>query len=179
MRPAAFLDRDGVLNADSGYVWRITDFQWLPGVVQALQHLQQAGYALVVVTNQSGIARGLYTEADFAALSHWMTGELRGQGVELAGIYHCPHAPPHAGEAGCTCRKPLPGMVLSAAAELDLDLARSVLFGDKPQDIEAGRVAGVRHCVRIRSAYGDDDEGQPDACFDSLLQACQTGWVHA
>jgi D-glycero-D-manno-heptose 1,7-bisphosphate phosphatase len=172
MRPAAFLDRDGVLNHDSGYVGRIEEFIWLDGARDALKLLQQAGYVLVIVTNQSGIARGRYSEADFQALSAWMKRDLAEIGVTLDGIYHCPHLPPEPGEAGCLCRKPLPGMLLQAQADLRLDLSRSLMFGDKPQDLEAGRAAGVARCIRIRSHYAPDAEGDPDAVFDSLAQAC-------
>lgn len=145
-RRAAFIDRDGVLNEDHGYVCRAEDFHWLPGAVQALQELQRAGYALVVVTNQSGIGRGLYTAADMDTLHHHMRAQLQHHGVTVDGIYACPHHPDAALPAyrlACHCRKPQPGMVLQAARELGLDLAASCLFGDKPSDIEAGRSAGV------------------------------------
>ena len=172
MRPAAFLDRDGVLNHDTGYVWRIEEFQWVEGAREALSQLQAAGLALVIVTNQSGIGRGKYTEADFQALNQWMLADLAPWGIHIDGIYHCPHKPPAPHEAGCGCRKPLPAMVLRAQAELDLDLAHSWMFGDKPQDIEAARAAGVGRLIRIRSRYAPDEEGAPHACFDSLALAC-------
>lgn len=155
-RKAAFLDRDGVLNEDHGYVYRREDFQWRPGVVEALSRLQAAGYALVVVTNQSGIARGYYTEADFQALTDHMRAELRAQGVELAAVMHCPHLPEASVPAfrmDCDCRKPRPGMILEAARRLGLNLAASCLFGDKSSDIAAGRAAGVGCCWLI----GDND----------------------
>lgn len=148
-RPAAFLDRDGVLNVDHGYVGHVEQFEWLPGVPQALRRLQRAGYALVVVTNQSGIARGLYTESDLARLTQHMRAELTTHGVTLDALYYCPHHP----EAGvidyrqaCDCRKPRPGMITRAIDELRLDAARSCLFGDNARDIAAGRAAGIRHC---------------------------------
>jgi D-glycero-D-manno-heptose 1,7-bisphosphate phosphatase len=151
---AAFVDRDGVLNVDHGYVHRIDDFEWLPGAVQALQRLQSAGFALVVVTNQSGIARGMYTEADLARLHRFVDDDLQHQGVQLTGIYACPHHPQATLDAyrqDCDCRKPRPGLILRAGAEHGLDLARSCLFGDKASDIEAGRAAGVGHCWLIGS----------------------------
>lgn len=172
MRPAAFLDRDGVLNHDTGYVYRIEDFRWVEGAKAALQRLQEAGFALVIVTNQSGIGRGKYSEADYQVLCRWMVKDLADAGVHLDGIYHCPHTPPEPGKPDCDCRKPWPGMLLRAQAELQLDLARSWMFGDKPQDIEAGRAAGVARCIRIRSRYAPDTAAAPNACFDSLLQAC-------
>jgi len=160
LRPAAFLDRDGVLNDDLGYVVRREDFHWLPGVLDALQRLQQAGYALVVVTNQSGVARGLYTLADVEALHAHMQQELSAHGVMLTEVYACPHHPD--GVVGpyrqdCDCRKPRPGMILQALREHGLDPARSVLFGDKASDVQAGRAAGVARCIQVGAGQAARD----------------------
>jgi len=151
-RHAVFMDRDGVLNEDRGYVSRPEDFHWLPGAVPALRWLQRAGWRLVIVTNQGGIARGLYGPAEYDNVTGWMQAELAKQGVRFDGIYHCPHlrdAPLAAWRRQCACRKPLPGMLLRAARELDIDLASSVMVGDKPGDIAAGRAAGLAACIRI------------------------------
>ncbi|MBP6999766.1 MAG: D-glycero-beta-D-manno-heptose 1,7-bisphosphate 7-phosphatase, partial [Tepidiphilus sp.] len=145
-RPAAFLDRDGVLNEDRGYVHRWEDFAFLPGVIDALRRLQQKGYLLVVITNQSAVARGLCAETDVLALHERMRAFLHGQGIELAGIYYCPHHPQGSVARytrACACRKPEPGMILRAAQEHGIDLARSLLVGDKISDLEAGRAAGI------------------------------------
>lgn len=178
LRPAAFIDRDGVLNEDTGYVVRSADFRWLDGVFDALALLRDAGRALVVVTNQSGIARGLYTEDDHAQLCAWMHGELRARGLALDAIYHCPHlprAPVAAWRIDCDCRKPRPGMILRACAELGLDPGASCLFGDKASDIAAGRAAGVRRNRLIDARLRDDpwlrDERAPDSVHASLLGA--------
>ena len=175
-RPAAFIDRDGVLNVDHGYVVQIADFEWLPGAIGALQRLRDAGYRLVVVTNQSGIGRGFYSVADFDRLTAHMRADLARHGVTLDGVYACPHHPQAAVDAyrlDCDCRKPGPGLILQAAAALGLDLAGSCLFGDKPSDIAAGRAAGVGRCWLI----GDNAAGvaaAADGAFDSLAQAVDT-----
>lgn len=145
-RPAAFLDRDGVINVDHGYTYRIEDFAFIDGVLDAAAALAQLGFALVVVTNQAGIGRGMYTEADFARLSAWMRERFAAAGAPLDGVYHCPHHPSLALGAlrtACACRKPAPGMLLAAAGDLGLDLAGSVIFGDKCDDLRAGAAAGV------------------------------------
>jgi D-glycero-D-manno-heptose 1,7-bisphosphate phosphatase len=177
---AAFLDRDGVLNVDHGYVSRPKDFHWLPGALSAMARLQQAGFQLVVVTNQSGIGRGYYTQADFDALSAHMRAELQAQGIMLAGIYSCPHHPEAtlaAYRLDCDCRKPGPGMILQAARDLALNLPTSCLFGDKPSDIAAGRAAGVGYCCLIDdSVISDNAPVQAlgaDAVFGSLAGAVE------
>jgi D-glycero-D-manno-heptose 1,7-bisphosphate phosphatase len=170
-RRAAFVDRDGVLNQDLGYVGRVEDFHWLPGAIDALRRLQDTGRALVVITNQSGIARGYYSEADFEHLSAHMRRELEAHGVRLDAIEHCPHlpdAPVAAYRRDCDCRKPAPGMILRAARRLGIDLGESWLFGDKPGDIAAGRAAGVGRCWLIGSDSADPDA---DGAYASLAQA--------
>jgi len=145
-KPAVFLDRDGVINEDRGYVHRWEDFSFLPGAIDALRQLQQKGYLLVVITNQSAVARGLCTEADVLALHERMCAFLRERGIELAGIYHCPHHPQGSVSdyaIACACRKPEPGMILRAAQAHGIDLSRSLLVGDKLSDLEAGRAAGI------------------------------------
>jgi D-glycero-D-manno-heptose 1,7-bisphosphate phosphatase len=156
LRPAAFIDRDGVINAELNYVSRIEDFHVLPGVVSGLRRLAEAGYALVVVTNQAGIARGKFDEPAFHRLTDHMLEHFAAQGVQFAGVYHCPHHPQGLIDRfrlDCNCRKPAPGMLLRAAAELGLDLSRSVLVGDKLSDTAAGRAAGVRRTVLVESGH--------------------------
>lgn len=170
-RRAAFLDRDGVINRDHGYVFRQQDFEFVDGVLGACARLSARGFALVVVTNQSGIGRGMYAEADFTQLTEWMRAQFAAAGAPLAGVYYCPHRP----EGECDCRKPAPGMLLRAARELRLDLSRSVLFGDKASDLQAAAAAGVP----VRVLLGTDGAALPDdaqaACatarFRSLAEA--------
>jgi D-glycero-D-manno-heptose 1,7-bisphosphate phosphatase len=163
-RRAAFLDRDGVINVDHGYTYRIEDFDLVDGALAAAAALARLGLALVVVTNQAGIGRGMYTEEDFARLSGWMRERFAQAGAPLDGIYHCPHHPSLALGAlrtVCACRKPAPGMLLTAARELRLDLAGSVIFGDKCDDMRAGAAAGVG----LRVLLGKDGLAVPtQAC---------------
>ncbi|MGO8917772.1 MAG: D-glycero-alpha-D-manno-heptose-1,7-bisphosphate 7-phosphatase [Stellaceae bacterium] len=145
-RRGLILDRDGVINHDPGYLYRIEECRFIDGIFAMTAAFAARGFAVVIATNQAGIGRGLYTEADFAALMAWMRGEFQRHGVALAGVYHCPDHP----TAGIGAyrrdnpwRKPGPGMLLQAAIDLDLDLARSWTVGNAPHDIAAGRAAGV------------------------------------
>jgi D-glycero-D-manno-heptose 1,7-bisphosphate phosphatase len=145
-KPALFLDRDGVINVDHGYVSRPEDFEPIEGIFDLCREAQRQGYLIIVITNQAGIGRGYYTEADFEALTTWMIGRFEEEGIAIADVYHCPFHPEHGigpYKADTACRKPHPGMLLQAAAEHGIDLAGSVLVGDKPSDIQAGIGAGV------------------------------------
>ena len=180
-RRAAFLDRDGVINIDHGYVFRREEFEFVPGTLAACAQLHRQGMLLVVVTNQSGIGRGLYSEDDFRRLSAWMSAEFAAAGAPLAGVYHCPHHPQAAlaqFRLACDCRKPAPGLLLAAARELSLDLSRSVLFGDKASDIEAALAAGVAQRVLLgtdgRALPPPDLAPQATARFASLAEAMQS-----
>ena len=177
-RKAAFLDRDGVVNREVGYLHRWEDFEFLPGVLDAMRRLHDAGYALVIVTNQSGIARGYYTEADYQALTAQLRAALAAAGCPAAGIYHCPHhpngkLPEFAIE--CDCRKPQPGMLIRAARELDLSLADSFIVGDKLADAQAGRAAGIGRVYLVRSGHALEDgaEAACDGVFDELAGCTQ------
>lgn len=153
MTSAVFLDRDGVINVDHGYVSTWERFEFLPGVPDALRALQDAGYLLIVVSNQSGIGRGYYCEADVESLNQAVAQHLGSTvGVTLSEFYHCPHHPTEAeGEfrRQCDCRKPAPGMIRQAVLEHGVDLKTSLLVGDKDSDIEAGRAAGVARLFKV------------------------------
>ncbi len=140
MRKAAFLDRDGTIIRDEVYLKDPSRVRLLPGAADALRALASRGFALVVVSNQSGVARGLIAPADLARVHARLVEVLAAEGIRLDGAYHCVHGPAD----GCDCRKPRPGMLLQAARELGLDLAASVMIGDKPSDVEAGAAAGAR-----------------------------------
>lgn len=138
--PAAFLDRDGTLIVERNHLSDPAGVELIPGTVAALTELRRLGYALVIVTNQSGIARGFFTEQDFKAVQERLLSLLRAEGIELDAVYHCPHHPEITGS--CDCRKPGPGMYRRAEAELGVDLASSAYFGDRLLDAEAARQFG-------------------------------------
>jgi D-glycero-D-manno-heptose 1,7-bisphosphate phosphatase len=146
LRPALFLDRDGVINVDHGYVHRIEEFEFMPGIFELVRVARGQGLAIVVVTNQAGIARGLYSDLDFERLTEWMLGRFAEEAASIDRVYHCPvHPIEGVGRyrVDSPMRKPGPGMLLRARDELGIDLPASVMLGDKASDIEAGRAAGV------------------------------------
>jgi D-glycero-D-manno-heptose 1,7-bisphosphate phosphatase len=153
-RRALILDRDGVVNYDPGYLHRIEDCRFIPGIFDLAHAFAAQGFAIVIATNQAGIGRGYYGEKEFWLLMDWMRGEFARHGAPLSAVYFCPYHPTEAiGEyrRESSCRKPGPGMLLQAAADLNLDLTQSWCVGDKLSDIEAGRTAGVRTLVLLDS----------------------------
>jgi D-glycero-D-manno-heptose 1,7-bisphosphate phosphatase len=138
---ALFLDRDGTINVEKNYVYKIVDFEFRNGIFELVHDFYIRGYLIFVTTNQAGIARGFYTEEDFHLLNDWMVDQFRLRGIQIAKVYFCPHHPDITGE--CTCRKPHPGMLLKAMEEFDVDAAASVLIGDQESDIRAGLSARI------------------------------------
>ena len=141
MNKALFLDRDGLINVEKDYLYKIEDFEFIDGIFDLCKHYQNLGYIIIVVTNQSGIARGYYSESDFYILTSWMIKEFKKKSVEIKKVYFCPHHPDITGS--CACRKPNPGMLLEASKEFDIDLKNSIIVGDKERDVEAGINAGL------------------------------------
>lgn len=144
---AVFFDRDGVLNVDIHYLYRSADFVWQEDAIEALQYCRQQGYLLIVITNQSGVARGYYTEEDVRRLHAWMNGQLRAYGVQIDAFYYCPHHPqgkvaPY--NVVCSCRKPAAGMVEAACAAYNVDKGASLLIGDSESDMLCADAAGIR-----------------------------------
>ena len=164
--PAIFLDRDGTINVDHGYVSEIDNFEFIDGVIDAMRELKRMGFALVLVTNQSGIARGMFSEDQFMQLTEWMDWSLADRDVDLDGIYFCPHHPEAIVEElrqSCDCRKPEPGMLLTAQQELNIDMASSYMVGDKIEDMLAAKAAGVGKKVSVRSGKPVTAEGEAAA----------------
>ena len=147
MQKALFLDRDGVINIDHGYVSRREDFEFVPGILDLIRRMQERGYLPIVVTNQSGIGRGYYSGEDFEHLTDYMIAEMRKAGISIGReqVFHCPHAP----EEGCACRKPAPGMFLQAIERFAIDPESSIMIGDKTSDIEAAESAGIGRVIRV------------------------------
>ena len=173
MKKAVFLDRDGTLNIDYGYVHDIDQFHFIEGSIEALNKIKEMGYLLVLVTNQSGIARGLFTEEQFLQLTEWMDWSLADRGVDLDGIYYCPHHPEAKLEEfkqDCDCRKPKSGMLLQAIEELKIDPSRSIMIGDKVDDLLAGKGAKINTNILVRTGkeITPEEESAADYVLDSI-----------
>lgn len=166
----AFLDRDGTINIDHGYVYKLEDFEFVDKAIDGMKNLQDAGFIVGIVTNQSGIGQGLYTEDDMNDLHAHMVKELALAGIAIETIAYCPHAR----DAGCACRKPKPAMVENIARTIngDVDLSKSWVIGDKEADMMMGKAAGTKTAL-IRSRYWQEDklEEKPDLIVDSLYEA--------
>lgn len=178
MKRAVFLDRDGTINIEKEYLYQAGDFEFIPGAAEAIRLLNQAGIMVVVVTNQSGVARGYYTEDDVENLHRHIDRELERDGAHVDVWLYCPHHPSGRGSYAlpCNCRKPLPGMLQEAAARHDIDLEASTMIGDKLADIEAGIAAGCS-TVLVRTGYGADEErgvGPRTTVCEDLLSAVKS-----
>jgi D-glycero-D-manno-heptose 1,7-bisphosphate phosphatase len=183
MRRAVFLDRDGTLIEESGYLDRLERLVFFPFSVDAVRVLNRAGFAVVVVTNQAGIARGIVRESFVAEAHRHIADRLEAGGAKIDGFYYCPHYPDGVVEKyriTCDCRKPEPGLLRRAASDMDLDLERSFVVGDRWHDLAAGRAVGARG-VLVRTGVGRSDEAKPDASVvpdaivDNLMEAA--AWI--
>jgi D-glycero-D-manno-heptose 1,7-bisphosphate phosphatase len=179
LQPAAFLDRDGTINLDAGYIDRLERFVLYPFAIDAVRLLHRAGYLVVVLTNQAGVAQGIHTEETVAELAAHLDTCARLGDTRFDGHYYCPHSPDAAVERyriDCDCRKPKPGLALRAARELGIDLSRSVVIGDRWRDLAVARAIGARG-VMVRTGYGATEALNPppgmhaDAVCDNLIGA--------
>ncbi len=173
MNKAVFLDRDGVINEENGYVFRIEDFKFIPGVFEALKFFLKMEYLLFIVTNQAGIAHGYYTEGDYHTLNNWMISQLIEQGIRIKKVYYCPYHPK--GIVGkfkrdSGDRKPNPGMLLKAQKEYNINLKKSILIGDQFSDIEAGEKAGVGTNLLINTGQTIANTSHFVRMFDNLFE---------
>lgn len=149
---AAFLDRDGVINKDDGYTHRIDQFEFLPGVIEALKKLQSQGFLLIIVTNQSGIGRGYYSDQDYQLLTQWYLEQLSQQSIKITEVFYCPHTP----EDNCECRKPRPGLFNQAIEKYNINVDDSLMVGDKVSDIQAAQSAGINSCYLVNERVNEE-----------------------
>jgi D-glycero-D-manno-heptose 1,7-bisphosphate phosphatase len=164
---ALFLDRDGVVNVEKNYLHKIDDFELMDGIIEVCQHYAALGYLIIIVTNQSGISRGYYTEEDFKHLSEWMIEHFKSLGVVITHIYHCPH---HENIDGvCVCRKPEPGMFLEAQKDFDIDMKNSVMIGDNERDIQAAVRAGVTTNILLSAEATESNANKVVRSLKELL----------
>jgi D-glycero-D-manno-heptose 1,7-bisphosphate phosphatase len=145
MTKALFLDRDGIVNVDHGYVYKIEDFEFAEGIFDLVKLFSNEGYLIFVVTNQSGIGRGYYTEEEFMTLTQWMLDSFAQEEIHIEKVYHCPHSP----EAKCHCRKPETGMIEEVMKAYNIDLSHSWMIGDKQSDMDLAANAGIKNAIYI------------------------------
>ncbi len=174
-RPAVFIDRDGTLNVEKNYLHRFEDWEWIPGAVEAIRAFNEAGFLAIVISNQAGVARKMYSVADIDRLHARVDDELRRLGARIDAYYYCPHHPGFGVNRVCACRKPAPGLIFQAQRDWDIDLTRSWMIGDKMSDIEAGWAAGVES-ILVATGYGATEfpglARQPPY-VENLLAACR------
>ena len=169
-KKAIFLDRDGVVNKEVNYLFKKEDFEFIDGIFDACIYFQNLGYIIIIVTNQSGIARKYYSENDYQTVTKWMLRQFEDNGIEILNVFHCPHGP----DSTCDCRKPKPGMFLTAKDKHNADMEKSWLIGDKEVDVIAANAAGIENTILVRTGHRID-ESNSNARFilDSIQQSKQ------
>jgi D-glycero-D-manno-heptose 1,7-bisphosphate phosphatase len=162
-----FIDRDGVINKEIGYLYKIQDFEFIDGVFDACKYFLSLGYEIIIITNQSGIARGLYKEEDFLKLNTWMLEKFCEKDIRINDVFHCPHGP----EDNCSCRKPKPGLFLKAIKKYSVDINKSWMIGDKETDIQSARDAGIEKTIIVKTGHSfDEDLTTADFILDSIKE---------
>ena len=165
-----FLDRDGVINKEINYLHKIDDFEFIDGVFETCQYLISLDYQIIVITNQSGISRGYYTEKDFQIITEWMIAEFQKNDIIILDIFHCPHLP----NSNCNCRKPKPGMLLDAKYKHNIDMQNSWLIGDKEIDIIAANSSGITNTILVKSGHKINEfDSNAKYFLDSIQQSKQ------
>ena len=148
-----FLDRDGVINEEVNYLYQIENFKFIDGVFEACLHFQRLNYKIIIVSNQSGIARGYYSEYDYKRLTAWMLNQFRHKNIAVLDTFFCPHGP----DSKCYCRKPKPGMFIDAKRKHNISMDKSWMIGDKETDITAAKIAGIRNTILVKSGHINDE----------------------
>ena len=165
-----FLDRDGVINREVNYLHKIVDFEFIDGIFDTCLYFQSLGYKIIIITNQSGISRGFYSESDYQKLTQWMLDQFKNKNINILDIFHCPHGP----NSTCNCRKPMPGMFLTAKTKHNIDMKQSWMIGDKEVDVIAANASGINNTILIRSGYRIDESNSNASFFlDSIQQVKQ------
>ena len=166
-----FLDRDGVINKDINYLHKINDFEFIDGIFDSCLYFQSLGYKIIIITNQSGISRGYYSELDYQNLTQWMLAKFKKENINILDIFHCPHGPDYT----CDCRKPKPGMFLKAKAKHNTDMKKSWMIGDKEVDVIAANTVGIENTILVRTG-NRIDKSNSNARFilDSIQKSIQT-----
>lgn len=166
MDKVVFFDRDGVINVEVDYLHTIEEFEFIDKKFVAFEYLKKLGYKFVVVTNQSGIARGYYTKGDFDKLTKWMIGEFEKKDIKIEAVYCCPHGP----NDDCNCRKPKTGMVDEAKKILEIDFCNSWMIGDKSSDIKMAKNANIKNTIQVKSGHSfDENTSEADYIIDSII----------
>ena len=162
-----FLDRDGVINKEVNYLHKVDDFEFIGGIFDACLHFQSLSYKIIIITNQSGISRGYYTESDYQKVTQWMLKQFQYKNVNILDVFHCPHGP----DSTCDCRKPKPGMFLKAKAKHNTDMEKSWMIGDKERDIIAANKAGINNTIMLKTDYKfNQSRSNTKIILDSILQ---------
>ena len=165
-----FLDRDGVINKEINYLHKIEDFEFIDGVFEACQFLQSLEYKIIVITNQSGISRGLYTKNDYQIITKWMVSQFMKNNISILDTFHCPHLP----DSGCNCRKPKPGMLLEAKKKYNINMLESWMIGDKETDITAAISSGINNTILVKSGHKiNEADSRAKFIIDSIKQSSQ------
>ena len=168
MLKCVFFDRDGVLIKDYGYVHDPLKTKWLMGSIEAIKFLNKKKILIIIITNQSGIARGYYDENEFYKLTKWMLGQFKNNNIDILDIFHCPHGP----DSSCDCRKPMPGMFLSAKNKYNIDMSNSWVIGDKITDIIAANNSGIFNTILVRSGHKtNESSSKVKFILDSIIDS--------
>ena len=163
-----FLDRDGVINKEINYLHKIDDFEFIDGIFDACLYFQSLGYKIIIITNQSGISRGYYTENDYQKVTQWMLNQFKYNNINILDIFHCPHGP----NSTCSCRKPKPGMFLKAKAKHNTDMEKSWIIGDKERDIQAAKSASINNTILVSSGHSiNETKSNASFIIDSIAQS--------
>lgn len=169
---AIFLDRDGVINIEKEYLYKIEDFEFIDGVFDALKYFQDRGFLLFIITNQSGIQRGYYTKDDFLALTDWMLDKLKQKNIKIEMVEFCEHTP----KDECNCRKPKIGMIENISKYYEIDFENSWLIGDKTSDIECAKNAGIKNTIQVKSGH-KFEKSIADHLVEKLDLVCVSGLI--